>query len=45
MPMQITAKDGSVLYVKTHVGDGFTVVEVWEEPAPELPMEPVDEES
>jgi hypothetical protein len=43
MPMEIHGKDGTVLKVKTHVGDGFTVVDVWEEPAPEQPMEPSDE--
>lgn len=40
MPMQITTPEGHVLFIRTHVGAGFTVVEVWEEqPAPEQPMD------
>lgn len=35
MPMQITSPDGTVLYVRTHVGQGITVVEVWEELPPQ----------
>lgn len=34
MPMQITTPDGRVLYIRTHVGDGLTVIETWEEDQP-----------
>lgn len=46
MPMEIHAKDGTVLYIRTHCGEGLTVIETWEEqPAREQPIEPSDEES
>lgn len=40
MPMEIHAKDGTVLYIRTHCGDGVTVIETWEEqPHQEQPIE------
>ncbi len=40
MPFQIRTSDGRVLNVSTHVGEGLTVIEIWEDDAPApVPME------
>jgi hypothetical protein len=41
MPMEIHSKDGTVLFIRTVVGNGLTVIETWEE-QPAQEQQPID---
>jgi hypothetical protein len=43
MPFQIRTPDGRILNVSTHVGNGLSVVEIWEEEQPADPQ-PLDQQ-